>query len=362
MNTSRHLPRARTKAIIQGSCAAHGGVERTGFRVSGSGSRDQASVPLEPRTPKPGSLSSASGFTLIELLTSLAILAILSSLLFAAFSQASKAWLLGESRVETFTQARAALDFMSRELSQAIVNPSVSFLGTNYAVAFVAPVANGPGDDVDIEEVVYRLSDSSAFTGAGDPSQVFVDSRPPMRLVRRISANRSINPVSTPPAYCQQYYGPGLALPLADAWNFYFDLYNWPETSDPTRTAVLADRILSLQFTFIATNGFEYLYWNSIKNANARAWRNEINPLAGPRSGIGYDEPAWRTPFAVIGSNGAEFMSNRPPAIVTISIEVVDARTIARLNSVPYPSTTWQNIRRESSRFFTTSVSIPYRN
>ena len=56
-----------------------------------------------------------AAFTLLELLTSIAVLAIISSLLFAAFNQATKVWLQGENRVETFTQARATLDFMTKE-------------------------------------------------------------------------------------------------------------------------------------------------------------------------------------------------------------------------------------------------------
>src|SRR2546426_5902 len=72
--------------------------------------------------------SASLGFTLLELMASMAILGLMTVMLFAAFNQASKAWLQGENRVESFQQARAALDFMSKELSQAIVNTNVQFL------------------------------------------------------------------------------------------------------------------------------------------------------------------------------------------------------------------------------------------
>ena len=297
------------------------------------------------------------GFTLFELLASIGILAILSALLFAAFNQATKAWLQGENRVETFTQARAALDFMSRELSQAIVTPNVPFLGTNDGVAFIAPVSTDPNDGVDIEEVVYRLSDSAAFTQP-DPSGFFVDVNPPRRLVRRVSAYKSTNP--SIPSKCQYYYMSGVP-PCPNAWDFYTDPYNWPETSDPTRTAIVADNIIRLRFTFVSTNGFEYSYWNSIQNPNQRAWIHEIlNPSNPSLNGIGYNDPDMKIP-PTPGSNGAQYMTNRAPALVTITIEVVDSRAAARLRTVTNNPTAWQNIVRESRRYFTTSVSIPNR-
>src|ERR1017187_5655727 len=96
------------------------------------------------------------GFTLLELLAAMAILAVMVAMLFAAFSQASRAWLMAENRVETFTQARSALDLLSRELSQAIATTNISFLGSTTNVAFIAPISSDPGDLVDLEEVVYQ--------------------------------------------------------------------------------------------------------------------------------------------------------------------------------------------------------------
>jgi type II secretory pathway pseudopilin PulG len=56
---------------------------------------------------------------LIELLCSIAVLAVLMTLVFAVFNQASKAWVLGEGRTETFQGARLALEMMGRELEGA---------------------------------------------------------------------------------------------------------------------------------------------------------------------------------------------------------------------------------------------------
>ncbi len=109
------------------------------------------------RRPTQSVTSRHAGFTLLELLAAMAILLIMTALLFQAFGQASRGWLQAENRVETFSQARAVLDFMSKEISQAIVNSNITFLGDANDIAFVAPVNTGT-NAVDLVEVVYRLS------------------------------------------------------------------------------------------------------------------------------------------------------------------------------------------------------------
>jgi prepilin-type N-terminal cleavage/methylation domain-containing protein len=101
--------------------------------------------------------ASTTAFTLIELLTSMAILGVMMVVLFSVFDQINKAWLIGENRVETFTQARAALDFMSRELSQAIATNPITFYGDATHVYFVAPVNTAPTNVSDLCEVGYEF-------------------------------------------------------------------------------------------------------------------------------------------------------------------------------------------------------------
>jgi prepilin-type N-terminal cleavage/methylation domain-containing protein len=159
-----------------------------------------------------------AGFTLLELLAAMAILALMVAMLFSAFNQASRAWLQAENRVETFTQARAALDLMSREISQAIVTSNISFLGSATSVAFIAPVSTDPTDIVDLEEVVYRLNGG------------YLE-----RLVTPFSAG--------------------------NVWDFYAQPQNWPATTSSTVT--VADNIVSLTFTYQNTNGVLEAFWNS---------------------------------------------------------------------------------------------------
>ena len=68
----------------------------------------------------------ARGFTLVEVLVSMAILGVLVTFLFGALRQAGDVVTRGSARVESFSSARAALDFMSRELAQTVAPWQVS--------------------------------------------------------------------------------------------------------------------------------------------------------------------------------------------------------------------------------------------
>jgi hypothetical protein len=248
----------------------------------------------------------------------MAILGVMVVMLFAAFDQASRSWLQAENRVETYTQARAALDYMTRELSQAMVNSNLQFLATTNALAFIAPVNTGT-NAVDLMEVVYVLSNSSPFTYS---------------LVRRASAYGSsacMNYGTKPPSSCG-----------GSPWDFYSTTPNpnWPETSDPNRTTDLADNITSLQFTLYDTNGNAFVYWNSTPNPTGTSWGHE-NP--GLPSGI---------------VSPTMLMTNRAPGGVEIQIYAIDARATNRLQSgMSIGAAT--NIINQAQQSFSTFVSIP---
>ncbi len=105
----------------------------------------------------------AEGFTLLEMLAAISIVAILSAILFGAFNQASKAWLLTENRVETFVQARAALDLFARDISQAVLRtnsdpqPLILQGGADW-IAFPAAANDGLPD---ILTITYQMNTES---------------------------------------------------------------------------------------------------------------------------------------------------------------------------------------------------------
>ena len=143
------------------------------------------------------------------------ILGLIMVMLFSIFEQINKAWLQSENRVETFTQARAILDLMSRELSQAVVSPKITFYGKDANdVYFIAPV-NTTTNVADLCEVGY-VFDPNLFT-----------------LTR--------------------------CLTLSDntRWDFYASPAAWWRTFDTTKDAVLATatNILNLSFQYLDING-----------------------------------------------------------------------------------------------------------
>jgi len=158
--------------------------------------------------------SSPRGFTLLELLAAMAILSVLVVMLFSIFSQASRAWLQSENRVETFQNARATLDFMSRELSQTMTTSNLSFLGRDYFISFVAPINTGTNTDL---EGVFYIWNASTLT-----------------LTRAI----------TNVAAC------------------YASTANWPTSITVSNT--LAENVVSLTLSYMDSSGNPQTYWNSI--------------------------------------------------------------------------------------------------
>jgi prepilin-type N-terminal cleavage/methylation domain-containing protein len=297
-----------------------------------------------------------AAFTLIEMMASVTILGMMMFLLFAAFNQTSKAWLQGESRVETFSSARAALDYMSRELAQAMVNTNgLQFFGTNSAVAFIAPAGDNYGARVDMAEIVYRLSQlpPNASPTALDPGGFFTNTISPYRLVRRFTPYSDTTPLACYDYGQMQNCG-------GNPWDFYNN-NNWMQTSASNYTAVLAENIVSLNFTFVTTNGVSYNYWNSTNAANV--WPNELPTGSIPNPNFGLDannDPNSQCPVC---------MTNHAPAGVIITIGAVDSRTAIRLQAIAQaitpPGTNASNVGpftntlNQAVQYFTTFVAIP---
>lgn len=300
----------------------------------------------------------ALGFTLLELLVSISILLLLSSLLFTAFNQASKAWLQAENQVDTFQEARAALDFMAKELSQAIVTTNIQFLANVNSLAFVAPVSTSAGDGGDLVQVVYRLN--YVPPGADtDSTGIGGNNAPPQKLLRRTAVFNSTS------ANCWNY---GRGQPCGvSPWNFYSQGKNWPEISDQSRTVVLAENIASINFMFTYTNDPSIApvpYWISTPLGANGVWCDEINNCVD----------------FTLGSQEAQeeaAMTNHAPLGVLITIGAIDARAAARLTPIVMANggtTAYQtgsgglngvgaytNILNNSTRYFTTYVAIPNR-
>jgi prepilin-type N-terminal cleavage/methylation domain-containing protein len=163
---------------------------------------------------------SRAAFTLIELMVSMAILGLIMAILFSIFEQVNKAWLNSENRVETFTQARAILDLLSREVSQAVATPTITFYGKDINdIYFVAPLNTDSGGLADLCEVGYEF----------DPNQ--------LTLRRRFTQSANA------------------------AWDFYANPAGWWRTFDTSKDVILADNgILNVSFYYYDANGNAITY------------------------------------------------------------------------------------------------------
>ncbi|MBI2440122.1 MAG: prepilin-type N-terminal cleavage/methylation domain-containing protein [Lentisphaerae bacterium] len=74
-------------------------------------------------------LSALRAFTLIEVLVAMAVLAVLLLMAANVFQGSSTAWLIGTQKADMNTSARAALDFMARELASAVAGPIEKAIG-----------------------------------------------------------------------------------------------------------------------------------------------------------------------------------------------------------------------------------------
>lgn len=66
------------------------------------------------------------GFTLIELLAAVAVLMIMIMFLGKVFNDSTRVWRLGNKKVESNNAGRAAIEFMARELTAALCDPTLS--------------------------------------------------------------------------------------------------------------------------------------------------------------------------------------------------------------------------------------------
>jgi len=132
---------------------------------------------------KPGK----EGFTLAELLVALAITLVLVLLLVNVVSAALNAWQQGRNQIDTFANARQALDRITDEIKGAVASPSPNRIefsenvaslqptpapqqGASEIVFFVAPYPNTSADDLCV--IAYRHNSTTH-----ELQRTFVDSQ-----------------------------------------------------------------------------------------------------------------------------------------------------------------------------------------
>lgn len=83
-------------------------------------------------------------FTLIELLAAITILMVIVSVMGIIFAETDRAWHLGTGRVESNTEARAALNLLSHDLQYALADSLLTFaMREDYSVRSIDSVSFG---------------------------------------------------------------------------------------------------------------------------------------------------------------------------------------------------------------------------
>ncbi len=72
-------------------------------------------------------IRSGTGFTLIEVLVAMSIVVLIVIMLSRVFTETTNIWNLGGKRIYAATEGRVVMDFLVRELTQAIADENVSF-------------------------------------------------------------------------------------------------------------------------------------------------------------------------------------------------------------------------------------------
>jgi len=121
------------------------------------------------------------GFTLLELLIAFGILAFLIILLSSLVSGVQRAWTAGEQQTSEFQDGRAILELIGRELSQAVISPSLQLIhdpslppglkqrANSDSLFFLAPSTNTSSGD--LAEIGYYLVEDHSLSG-GDAYQL----------------------------------------------------------------------------------------------------------------------------------------------------------------------------------------------
>ncbi len=102
-----------------------------------------------------------AGVTLLELLVAVAITVIVGASIIGALYSGRSAWEAGQNIIDRHQNARAAIDFISRDLQQAVVFPD----GAEYIACFrsdgsylvFTAMAGDPSQGFELSWVAYRL-------------------------------------------------------------------------------------------------------------------------------------------------------------------------------------------------------------
>jgi type II secretory pathway pseudopilin PulG len=152
--------------------------------------------------------SSKPAFSLIEVLVSMTVLIVIIVMVTNMFRNASEAWDMGTQRAEMNTSARAAIEYIARELSCAVAGSMPDSTG-GVAVVNHFTLRRGAGMDYNVTNLSFTAlsGENQALRGV---------------LFRFDSANRIIETEhnNNPPYSSSAWTWPTAALLITNVWRF----------------------------------------------------------------------------------------------------------------------------------------------
>lgn len=285
-------------------------------------------------------IRSRAGFTMLEMLAAMTITVILVLLLTSAFNQTSRSWLQSENRIETATQARVALQYMTTILGQAIVSPVYDFIGQSNIVAFVAVTGGETWSQCDLEENVFALkTDTNTLSSLRVYNQSF----------------RTLAQVTNMVAAYTDWDVQGKGAPPSGRQSASTVGGGWPCTvSTADQYTLLMRNVLSLQF--------QYFYTNTVtgSSGSTNMWNSAVNTITPPWSGVNVRECSSGEPAFKNMAPGPAYQLAKIPYGVLITLTAVDQRAAARLAGLTAGSAAYNNITNQSARTYSAFALINY--
>ncbi|MBN1676459.1 MAG: prepilin-type N-terminal cleavage/methylation domain-containing protein [Kiritimatiellae bacterium] len=119
------------------------------------------------------------GFTILELLCAMTVLLVIAVMMGNIFTDSNKAWKMGMGQAENNTSGRAAVDYIARDLAQAVADTNLTFViqpdrhglntyGMENDELCCVTVVRTPDDTEDprsVEEVFYYVREMSDING-----------------------------------------------------------------------------------------------------------------------------------------------------------------------------------------------------
>jgi uncharacterized protein (TIGR02599 family) len=272
----------------------------------------------------------------VELLVAIAVLSILVLVLMSMLGSLTNTWAQGQARNERRDIAQAVFDRMSRDLAQVslpasqgntnalnfVINPSW-ITKTPYAqsIFFQAPVATDGGTNGNMAVVGYFVQ--------------WVNGTPGTPTLTRLL----INPSSSDYAV---YSG------TPNTWVTDALLTNDAPATAPTYTGLLAERVLGLWVQALDSGG------NPITQSGVSTNQGETFDSRYPYAYTNYN---LNSGAGYVSTNAASSL----PASLQVAIAVVDARTAARITSIPTHYAATGNFWNDVQNFVTNLPPAVYK-